>query len=89
MATARAVSLGIEDNRLIGIAATAERGYDAGDLHVVFSERRGEKFAALDQPVAFFIPEHIPEPSIRPVDEEVWSKSQSLKKVHRVPSVSA
>ena len=28
--------------------------------------------AVLDQPLAFFIPEHVPDPSIRPAGEELW-----------------
>ncbi|HKT60509.1 MAG TPA: hypothetical protein VJQ46_10670 [Gemmatimonadales bacterium] len=28
--------------------------------------------ARLSQPVAFFIPEHVPDPSVRPAGEELW-----------------
>jgi hypothetical protein len=30
--------------------------------------------AGIDEPVAFFIPEHIPDPSIRPAGEELWAE---------------
>jgi hypothetical protein len=30
--------------------------------------------ARLSQPVAFFIPEHVPDPSIRPAGEELWAE---------------
>ncbi|CAN5717228.1 hypothetical protein BH24GEM1_BH24GEM1_29760 [soil metagenome] len=30
--------------------------------------------AALDEPVAFFIPEHVPDPSVRLAGEELWAE---------------
>ena len=30
--------------------------------------------AALSEPVAYFIPEHVPDPSIRPAGEELWAE---------------
>ena len=70
--TPQAVSLRVENNRLIGVAEAADRGYDSSDLHIVFVERRGGKLAMLDQPIAYFIPEHVPDPSIRAAGEELW-----------------
>jgi hypothetical protein len=37
--------------------------------------RDGNRWSArLSQPVAFFIPEHVPDPSIRPPGEELWAE---------------
>ena len=36
------------------------------------TSRNGEQMATLDQPLAFFIPEHVPDPSIRAEGEELW-----------------
>jgi hypothetical protein len=76
----QAVSLRVENNRLIGVAETADRGYGSSDLHIVFIERRGEKLAMLDQPIAYFIPEHIPDPSMRAAGEELWVEVTIPKK---------
>jgi hypothetical protein len=34
----------------------------------------GAPVARLAQPVAFFIPEHVPDPSVRPAGEELWAE---------------
>jgi hypothetical protein len=36
------------------------------------SNRNGQRVALLDQPLAFFIPEHVPDPSVRAAGEELW-----------------
>jgi hypothetical protein len=36
------------------------------------STRDGQRIATLDQPLAFFIPEHVPDPSVRAPGEELW-----------------
>jgi hypothetical protein len=36
------------------------------------STRDGRRIALLDQPLAFFIPEHVPDPSVRAPGEELW-----------------
>ena len=66
-----AVTLRRENDRLIA-EAVPSGGYNSGDLHVRFVDRRGEKLTVLDQPVAFFIPEHIADPSIRGKGEQLW-----------------
>lgn len=63
----RSVSLRVEGDRLV-----AEPNPQESDLHVRFIDRRGEKLAVLDQPVAFFITEHISDPSLRSQDEQLW-----------------
>jgi hypothetical protein len=77
----QAVMLRVENNRLIGEAAPAQDSdYSSSDLHLLFIDRGGEKLAILDQPIAYFIPEHIPDPSLRPNDEELWVEVTIPKK---------
>jgi hypothetical protein len=54
--------------------------HDPSDLHLRFIERRGEKSAVLVEPVAFFITEHIPDPSGRHEGEELWVEVTIPKK---------
>ena len=68
----QSVTLRLENNRLIAEAESQIAALNSSDLHVLFIDRRGEKLAVLDRPVAFFIPEHIPDPSIRTGGEELW-----------------
>ncbi len=69
---AKTVVLRVEDGRLVAEGIAQERGYSSSDLHVQVIPQRGENFAVLDKPVAFFIPEHIPDPSRRAEGEELW-----------------
>ena len=64
--------LRVEDGRLVAEADPQTRGYVPSDLHVQFIQRIDNKLAVLDKPVAFFIPEHVPDPSRRPSGEELW-----------------
>jgi hypothetical protein len=66
-----AVGLHATGDRLVA-EARAGQTYDPGDLHVIFVERGGRTLAVLDRPLAFFIPEHVTDPSIRPENEELW-----------------
>jgi hypothetical protein len=68
----QAVTLRLDNDRLIAEATSQLVDFDSNDLHLRFINRRGEKLAVLEQPVAFFIPEHIPDPSSRAADEELW-----------------
>lgn len=76
----QAVNLRIEAGRLIAEADPQQRSYEPSDLHVRFVQRREEKLAVLDDSVAFFIPEHVPDPSIRPQGEELWVEVTIPKK---------
>ena len=76
----QSVDLRVENGQLIAEAYPQEGAYSPADLHVRFIERRGEKLAMLDQPIAFFIPEHIPDPSRRPPGEELWVEVTIPKK---------
>ena len=66
------IKLRVEGNRLVAEATARPEDYDPSDLHLRFIDRRGEKLALLAEPVAFFIPEHIPDPSRRQEGEELW-----------------
>ena len=43
-----------------------------GNLVARVSTRDGQRIATLDRPLAFFIPEHVPDPSVRAPGEELW-----------------
>ena len=66
------VILRVEVDRLVAEANSQERSYDPSALHVQFIQRQDQRLAVLDKPVAFFISEHIPDPSRRPPGEELW-----------------
>ena len=61
-------------------ATARPEDYDPSDLHLRFIDRRGEKVPVLAEPVAFFIPEHIPDPSRRQEGEELWVEVTIPKK---------
>jgi hypothetical protein len=47
---------------------------DDGPLRVRLDSTAGGLVAGLEDPVAFFIPEHIPDPSLRPPGEQLWAE---------------
>jgi hypothetical protein len=61
------VALLSRDGKLVLVRSDNPTGLTA---HTVL--RQGEAVAVLDQPVAYFIPEGIPDPSRRPAGEELW-----------------
>ena len=61
-----------ENNRLVVEAGPAKTGYNPGGAHVRFVQRQQRTLAVLEQPVVFFIPEHVPDPSLRQPGEELW-----------------
>lgn len=64
----RDVTLNVRDGHLVAIAADHPTG-----LHV--SRRivsRGTQVTSLMEPVAFFLPEHAIDPSVRSAGEELW-----------------
>ncbi|MRR58788.1 MAG: hypothetical protein EG824_11335 [Deltaproteobacteria bacterium] len=68
-----AVTLRVEGGRLMAEPVRTDSGYDPAARHLRFIQRQdGGKLAVLAEPVAFFIPEHIPDPSRRPPGEELW-----------------
>ncbi len=76
----QSVTLRVEADRLVAEANPMERDYSPSDLHVRFVQRQDQRLAVLDTPVAFFIAEHIPDPSRRPPGEELWVEVTIPKK---------
>jgi hypothetical protein len=68
----QSIHLQVEGDRLVAEANASRPDYDPSALHLRFIEGRGEKLAVLAEPVAFFITEHIPDPSRRHEGEELW-----------------
>jgi len=62
----RGVALSAQDGRLVATPSD-----DHANLARI-SSRDGERIALLAIPVAYFIPEHIPDPSVRRPGEELW-----------------
>jgi hypothetical protein len=66
------VRLGVHDGRLVGTLSDANTG-------VVATGAPGQP-CILQEPVAFFIPEHVPDPSRRAAGEELWVEVSVPKK---------
>ena len=62
----RGVALSVQDGKLVATPSDN----DANLARI--SSRDSERIALLAIPVAYFIPEHIPDPSVRQPDEELW-----------------
>ncbi len=63
--------LHVEDGRLVAEAAP-KTAYTPEGTNVRFVKRQDRQLVVLEQPVAFFIPEHVPDPSRREPGEELW-----------------
>jgi hypothetical protein len=74
-----AVTLRAEGDRLVAEQNERQR-YDPSDLHARFLRRGDQTLAVLDQPVAFFIPEHAVDPSRRPPGEQLWVEATIPRK---------
>jgi hypothetical protein len=61
------VELSVRNGQLVAMPASNSTG-----LYVQDVQRGGRSVTILVQPLAYFIPEHIPDPSIRGTDEELW-----------------
>ena len=57
----------IRNDELIFVPAGPRDG-----LHGMSEQRDGRFVVRLGEALAFFIPEHVPDPSIRPAGEELW-----------------
>lgn len=68
----QAVVLRVEGNHLVAEGDASKSEYDPLDAHVTFVQRHERRLAVLEQPVAFFIPEKVPDPSRRQPGEELW-----------------
>ena len=63
----RNVRLGVENGHLVAFPSDDWTG-----IQVARRDRGGQTIVALEQPVDFYIPEHIPDPSLRPSGERLW-----------------
>lgn len=68
----QSVVLRAENNRLVAEGVPAKTGYNPEATQVRFLQRQERRLAVIAQPVAFFIPEHVPDPSLRKPGEELW-----------------
>jgi uncharacterized membrane-anchored protein len=76
---ARRVKLRVENHRLIAEPDAAPSALS--ELHVVWRTRPGgEAVAILSPPVAFFLPEHARDASVRAHGEELWVEVSVPKK---------
>ena len=62
------VALIVRDQTLVFVPGSAEN--DPGARVTIAPD--GAALAVLDEPLAFFIPEHVPDPSLREPGEELW-----------------
>jgi len=76
---AQSVFLHVEDGRLLAEPKKSVI-YDPSDLRIRFLTVDNKRTAALSEPVAFFIPEHIPDPSLRPSGERLYVEATIPKK---------
>lgn len=67
----QAVGLRVEEGCLLA-EARLRGAYDSPDLSVKHEKVGDEVLTVLVEPVAFFIPEHVPDPSQRLAGEELW-----------------
>ncbi|HET7424072.1 MAG TPA: hypothetical protein VFJ92_10940 [Gemmatimonadales bacterium] len=62
----------------VRLVAAAGRVYAVADsatgLEATIDTTASAPAARLVEPIAFFIPEHVPDPSARPGDEELWAE---------------
>ena len=63
----RNIRLGVENDRLVAFPSDDWTG-----VQVARRERGGQTIVALEEPVDFYIPEHIPDPSLRSPGERLW-----------------
>jgi hypothetical protein len=75
----RTVALRVENDRLLAVKQE-NVSHSSSDLRVRYSTITGEKVAVLSPSVAFFIPEHIPDPSRRAHGEQLWVEATIPKK---------
>jgi hypothetical protein len=60
--------------RLIASDGRVRAVVDGAGLEASLDTSAGEVVARLTQPTAFFIPEHVPDPSLRSRREELWAE---------------
>ena len=72
----RNVTLSTRNGQLVATPA------DSGANLARITAREGERIALLAIPVAYFISEHIPDPSARKPDEELWVEVTAVSYTH-------
>ena len=72
----RDVKLSVQDGRLVASPADRPTGLQVAR----WTNNRGEEVTALSEPVAFFLPEHVTDPSWRKPGEELWIEVTVPKK---------
>ncbi|HAR95877.1 MAG TPA: hypothetical protein DCR97_07945 [Deltaproteobacteria bacterium] len=73
-------ALHIENGRLVAEAKPQGVLHRPSSLHMQLVKRGNRELTVLDEPVAFFIPEHVPDPSRRSPDEQLWVEVTIPKK---------
>ena len=74
-----AVTLRVENDKLI--AEPSEKEFDPSEPHLRLARQRVQaQTAILWPPIAFFISEHVKDPSIRQAGEELWAEVTIPKK---------
>ena len=68
----QSVILRVENGRLVAETDPNKLRYEPGDNHVRFIQWQDRQLAVLERPIAFFIPEHVPDPSRLQAREELW-----------------
>ena len=61
------ITLSMQDGQLVAVPSPTAR-----QLTARIVDRAGERVAVLNQPLAYFIPEHVADPSQRAPGEELW-----------------
>jgi hypothetical protein len=72
--------LHVENGRLFADVKQEGNRYDTSDLHLVNRKIGGENVFVLNERMAFFIPEHVPDPSRRLQGEQLWVETTIPKK---------
>lgn len=78
--SSQAAVLRIEGDRLVAAGKQQVHSDGSPRLHVRYREIGEEWVAALSEPVAYFIPEGIADPSLRPPGEQLWVEATIPKK---------
>ena len=61
------IALSVKDGRLV-----AARDPESRKIYADMVQRGGARIVVLHEPIAYFIPEHVTDPSIRQPGEELW-----------------
>ncbi|OQX09370.1 MAG: hypothetical protein BWK76_22320 [Desulfobulbaceae bacterium A2] len=68
------VALQTEGEQLVAAALPNDRGHVGSVRRLRFITQQDRRVAVLTEPVAFFIPEHVPDPSRSKPGEELWAE---------------